>query len=101
MPSFQATTLSVKKRPFEMADTDRVVFTFDAREAISSVTAALVIMPAATSATGTTVTTTATAEGATVLVAGLTRGVSYELDVTFTRADGTKWTRTLGIDCVA
>jgi hypothetical protein len=101
MPAWRTNSLAVQPRPYQMADTDRVAFVFDAGETITTASAALVVLPAATAASGPTVTTAIAATGCTVTVAGLTRGVTYELDVTFTRANSTKWTRVLAIECVA
>lgn len=98
---FQPNGLSIKKRPFPMADTDRIAFTFDAEETITDAAAELALRSDGTEVEGPEVTVTPEAEGATVVVSGLTRGVEYELSVIFTREDATVRTRTLAIDCVA
>jgi hypothetical protein len=100
MPT-RPTDLSVKRTPYQMASNDKIAFTFPANEPVTAALGTLVVLPAATSSGGATVTTVALAEGATITVSGLVRGTEYELKITFTRANTTKWSRTLNIDCVA
>ncbi len=103
MSTWQATALSVSPPSRQVADTDRTALTFTAGEAITAATAILAILPAGTATTGLVETTTVdtVANTATVVVSGLARGVTYELSVTFTRADLTRWTKTLHLLCVA
>lgn len=99
--SWQATDLSVSPPSYQLADTDKVALSINAQEAITTATAELIrldtlaVMPAGNAVV------TPGASSATVVVSGLARGVTYELAVTFTRADTTKWTRTLVLECVA
>ncbi len=99
--AWQMTPLSVSPPLYHMADTDRVALSFPAGEAITTATAALVQLPSRTSVAGPVESVTVGAEGATVVVSDLTTGVTYELAVTFTRADLTRWTRTLVLACIA
>lgn len=99
--TWQATALSVSPPSYALADTDRVALDFAAGEAITTATAALVQLPSRTSVAGPVESVTVGAEGVTVVVSDLTTGVTYELAVTFTRADLTRWTRTLVLACVA
>lgn len=96
------TRLSVSSKSYQLADTDRVALSFAAGEDIADATAELQELPglgsAASSIESTTVSGTDTA---VVVVSGLTRGETYELQVTFHRADDTTWTRTLALECVA
>ncbi len=103
MSTWQATSLSVSPPSRQVADTDRTALVFTAGEAITGATSILAILPAATATTGLIESTTVNtvANTATIVVSGLTRGVTYELAVTFIRADTTKWTRTLALPCVA
>ncbi|MBA2753672.1 MAG: hypothetical protein H0U40_04315 [Chloroflexia bacterium] len=103
MSTWQATALSVSPPSRQVADTDRTALTFTAGEAITAATAILAILPAGTATTGLVETTTVdtAANTATVVVSGLARGVTYELSVTFTRADLTRWTNTLVLICVS
>ena len=104
MSTWQATSLSVSPASRQFADTDRAALTFTAGEAIASATADLVILPTSTSAADLIsgpITVDLVANTATVIVSGMTRGVTYELAVTFVRSDTTSWTRTLILLCVA
>jgi hypothetical protein len=97
------TKLSVKPPNVEMADTDRIAFTFDAGETITNATSQLLQLPGLSSAAASIESTTVngTHDGVTVVVKNLTRGATYELAVTFIRAGLTTWTRTLNLECVA
>lgn len=101
--TWQATALSVTPPSRQVADTDRTALTFTAAEAITGATSILAILPAGTATTGLIEgpTVDTVANTATVVVSGLTRGVTYELSVTFTRSDLTRWTKTLILICVA
>jgi len=101
--TWQATALSVSPPSRQVADTDRTALTFTAGEAITEATAILALLPAGTATTGMIESTTVdtVANTATVVVSGMTRGVTYELSVTFTRSDLTRWTRILNLLCVA
>jgi len=103
MTTWQATTLSVSPPSRQVADTDRTALTFTSPDAITAATSVLAILPAGTATTGLIETTTVNtvAKTATVVVSGFTRGVTYELSVTFTRPDLTRWTNTLVLICVA
>ncbi len=103
MTTWQATALSVSPPSRQVADTDRTALTFTAGEAITTGEAILAILPAGTATTGLVESTTVdtVAKTATVVVSGFARGVTYELSVTFTRADLTRWTNTLVLICVA
>ena len=103
MNTWQATALSVSPPSRQVADTDRTALVFTAGEAITGATSILAILPAATATTGLIESTTVdiVANTATIVVSGLTRGVTYELSVTFIRADLTRWTKTLVLVCVS
>lgn len=102
MKTWKVTDLSVSPPTWEMADGDKQAFAFDAEEAITGATAELIRLDTRQEA--------GTVEGpeiggnvATVTVSELTRGVVYELSVTFTAAasGNRRWTRTLVLPCVA
>jgi len=103
MTFWQETKISVDPPSRQVADTERPALTFTSPDAITTATSDLVILPAATATTGLIETTTVNtvAKTATVVVSGFTRGVTYELSVTFTRPDLTRWTNTLVLICVA
>lgn len=96
---YYITDLSVATAPRQLAAADTTILSFDAGEAIDTATAALRRLD-----TGDAITGDAAPEVnlsgtlALVTVSGLTRGIVYELAVTFN--DGA-WTRTLVLDCVA
>jgi hypothetical protein len=105
------TDLAVTPPEWQMADTDRETFAFDAQ---SPITAASVVLTRLDTmdVVGGPVTNGGPASGpiesvsingtvVNVTVSGLTRTVTYELAVTFTGADGRRWTRTLDLACVA
>lgn len=98
---WRATDLSVSPPSYQMADTDRRGLTFDAGEAITGATAELTALATMTVTTGAVESVSISGTTATVTVSNLTRGETYELAVTFLRADGTRWTRTLVVLCVA
>ena len=102
MSSFQATELHVSPARRQVADTDRTAFVFSAGEAITGATATLERTSTTTDESDLIESTTPDlgANTATVVVAGLARGGTYLLAVTFTRADTTSWTRLLTIQCV-
>jgi hypothetical protein len=103
MAVWTRTKLSVKPPNFEMSDADRIAFEFDAGETITDVTAQLVELPSLASAAASieSAEVNDTDDGAVVVVTDLTRGETYQLEVTFVRADLTTWTRTLALECVA
>lgn len=103
MAVWTKTKLSVKPPNFELSDADRVAFTFTAGETITDATAELVILPSLASAASSieSVEVNDTDDGAVVVVENLTRGETYQLEVTFVRADLTTWTKTLALECVA
>ena len=99
--TWRATDLSVSPPSFQMADTDRQGLQFDAGEELSTATASLTNLETGTEAPILVTDDDFDLGIATVVVENLTRGVTYELAVTFERADGRAWTRTLVIECVA
>lgn len=99
--AWRMTSLSVQPPSYQLADTDRVALAFAAGQPITTATASLLELPSLAPITGVVESTTVGAEDATIIVSGMTRGVTYELAVTFSRADDTRWTRTLIIECVA
>lgn len=99
--SARKTSLSVSPHSIEMADSDIHNLLFEAGEAITGATAEMLNQETLAVVAGVIGTVVVGTDDATVPVSGLTRGTSYELSVVFTRANGTKWTRTLAIDCVA
>ncbi|MGI8403713.1 MAG: hypothetical protein ACR2OE_02890 [Thermomicrobiales bacterium] len=99
--TWRMTSLSVSPPSYQMADTDRVALAFAAGQAITTATASIVELPALAPVAGIVESTTVGAEAATIVVSNMTRGKTYELAVTFGRADNTRWTRTLVIECVA
>lgn len=103
MALWTKTKLSVSPPSYQMADTDRVAFSFPAGEDITDVEANLEILPGLTSADDQieSATVNDTDDGVVVIVSGLTRGETYELSVTFIRADTTTWTKVLNLECVA
>ena len=102
MATWTKTRLSVSSKSYQMADTDRVAFSFAAGETLADATAQMQILPELTDASARIESTEVSgADTAVVVVSGLTRGKTYELQVTFERADETTWTRTLALECVA
>ena len=101
--TFRATPLHVTPPSRAVADTDRMALVFSAGEAITDGTATLAIINPYEDVSDLIVSTTVDtdADAITVVVAGLTRGVAYELAVVFERADTTAWTRLLVLQCVA
>lgn len=93
------TDLSVSPAVRQMGSADTEAFAFDAGEAISAATAELVNRTTRKSAG--TVSASVAGQVCDATVSGLTFGDVYELIVTFTNADGIKWSRTLVIECVA
>lgn len=96
------TRLSVSSKSYQLADTDRVALSFPAGEEIADATAELHLLPELSSAADSIESCEVSGtDTAVVIVSGLTRGETYELQVTFHRADETTWTRTLALECVA
>lgn len=99
--SVQVTDADGNKRyAIEVGTNDVETLAFDAKEpitvAIATVTDLSIAVP------NTLVTAVAIAGNvANVTVSGFVRSHTYELAVTFTRADGRRWTRTLVLECVA
>lgn len=99
--AWRATDLSVSPPSYQMADTDRESFAFDAKEAITGATAVLTRLDTMAAVPASIESVTVATPLATVVVSGLIRGITYELAVTFTRSDGRRWSRTLILECVA
>lgn len=97
----QKTDLSVTPPVYAMADTDRESIAFDAGSAITTATPVLTRIDTNAVVVGPVESSGVAGNIATVVVSGLTRGVAYELAVTFLNAAGRKWTRTLILDVVA
>ena len=93
------TDLSVDPAVREMGSADTEAFAFAAGEAVTDATAELVDYRTRLSA-GTLGAVSLASNTATVTVSGLTFGNVYDLVVTFTRADGVSWSRSLVIKCV-
>ena len=89
----------VRVKPLPVTEDDIVNVGFDANETPSAFAASMKRLD--TLADVTVGSTSLSGEIGTVQVSGLTAGVRYRLYGTFTRSNGTKWTRTLIIDCVA
>lgn len=89
----------VRAKPLPVTSTDVVNVGFDANETVSAFAATMERID--TLADVTVGATSLVGEIGTVQVSGLTRGVRYRLKGQFARANGTKWTRTLIIDCTA
>ena len=97
-----ATDLSVDPPSRQMADTDVETFAFDAGQAITADTAAVLTRLNTGEAVNDLIANTdVEGEVASVTVAGLTRGVTYELAVTLVNAAGRRWTKTLVLECVS
>ncbi len=91
---------------YEVGASDRETIPFPAGEALIGITADLTVLDSGESAdaliaAATLGMTEIGNDTALVTVAGLTRGVVYELAVTFENAAGRKWSQTLVIPCVA
>lgn len=99
--AWRATDLSVSPPSFQMADTDRESFAFDAGEAIVDATAVLTRLDTLATVPTSVESVIVATPLATVTVSGLIRGLTYELAVTMERSDGRKWTKTLVLDVVA
>jgi len=84
-----------------MADTDVETFAFDANETITAATGVLTRLDTNDDESDLITNTDVAGEIAELTVEGLTRGVTYELAVTFENAAARAWTRTLILDCVA
>lgn len=108
---WRQTDLSVSPPSWQMADTDRETFGFDAQTPVVGASAVVTRLDTMEVAGG-PVTVGGAASGVVeavslsnnvvdVRIAGLTRGVTYELAVTFETAAGRRWTRTLVLECVA
>lgn len=96
------TDLSVVPASWQIAAADSETFAFDAQTPITGATATLIRLD--TGAAAGTVTAGALPLAGTVAsaaVSGLTAGVTYLLEVTFTAAGGRRWSRTLALVCVA
>lgn len=108
-PRLQKTALSVtyetapgqRSFVYEMADTDRESFAFDAEGPITGATVVMTDLGSGVAVTAPIEAESHAGQIQTVVVSGLTRGVDYELAVTFENSAGRKWTRTLTIACVA
>ena len=87
---------------WEMAEGDVQPFGFDAQEAITGATAALIRLDTLVPS-GTVGAPSINGTVATVVVSDLVRGYVYQLSVTLTAAaaGNRTWTRTLTIPCVA
>lgn len=101
MTRWQSTALSVSPPSLQVAAADRRALRFEAGEAITGASAAAVDLATGEDAEAIVEDVSTDADGATVTVSGLTRAHTYDLAVTFTRADTTSWTRTLALRCVA
>lgn len=101
MTTWRATDLSVDPPSYEMGSADEETLAFDAAQPVTAVTARLVTLPGLVPASRATVTATLVGTVANVVVSGIARGETYELSVTFSAADGRRWTRTLVIVGVA
>lgn len=102
--TWSRTSLSTSPALREVADTDRTALAFAAGEPITTATADLVLLPDDTVVVGAIEDPIMIDLGTnvvTVIVSGLERGRIYELAVVFTRPDGTRWTKTLALRCVA
>ncbi|MDQ3223267.1 MAG: hypothetical protein M3Q75_07340 [Gemmatimonadota bacterium] len=97
----KTTQLSASAQSVHMADTDRRAFVWNALEAVTTATASLTRLDTKVSVSGPIETVTSAGNVVTVTVSALTRGLVYELAVTFTAQDGLRWTSTLVIECVA
>ncbi|MDQ3540815.1 MAG: hypothetical protein M3440_09020 [Chloroflexota bacterium] len=84
----------------EVGTNDVETIAFDAGEPITGATTTITDLDAVTPDTLVTVPEIA-GNVANVTVSGFLRGHTYELAVTFARADGRRWTWTLVIECVA
>lgn len=84
-----------------MADTDRRAIQVDAGEPITGATASLTNLDTGLAEIAPIEGVTVNTPRATVTVSNLTRNTTYELAVTFSRLDNTRWTRTLILECVA
>jgi hypothetical protein len=102
--TWYATGLSVNPPSFEIGNTSVEQFVFDAEQAVTACTAVLTEI-----GSGTVITLGVSVVLATPLAtvtinaptAGLTRGKTYELEITWTNAAGRKWPRTLVLVVVA
>ncbi len=102
MPTtWQETHLSVSPPSRQMADTDVETFAFDAGEAITAATGVLTRLDTNEAVDDLITNIDVATPVASLTIAGLTRGITYELTVTFENSTGRKWTRTLVIECVA
>jgi hypothetical protein len=99
--AWRATDLSVDPPSRAMADTDIETFGFDAGEPIEDATGTLTRLDTMESVDELIVNTDIVDEIAALTISGLTRGIVYELAVTFQNPTGRRWTRTLVIPCVA
>lgn len=99
--SWQRTNLSVNPPSREIANTDREVLRFEAGEAITGASAHVVRLDTLAVVDGVVEAVDVDATGASVTVSGLTRGVTYEMSIVFTRSNLTRWTRTLVLRCIA
>lgn len=98
--AWRKTALSVSPAAIQVGSSDVETIAFDAGEAITDAMATVGDLDVATP--DTLITDVAPEPtGANVTVSGFVRGHTYELAVTFERADGRRWTRTLIVECVA
>lgn len=104
MAAWHRTTLSTNPPMIEMADTDRKALAIAAGEEITDVAATVALYDDPATDLEDVIESAevnTTDDGAVVLMSGLTRNNFYEMSIVFSRADGTTWTRTLAIRCVA
>lgn len=99
--TWRVTDLSVSPDSWQMGSGDTEAFGFDAEEPIAAATATLRRLDTLAEA-GTVGEPAIAGTIATVTVGGLTRGIVYELTVTFEAAATSRvWSRVLVIPCVA
>lgn len=89
----------VRAKPLPVKPTDITNIGFDANEAVSAFTATMIRLD--TKEDATVGATSLVGEVGTVQISDLSDGVRYRVTGQFTRANGTKWSEDLIIDCNA
>ena len=91
----------VRAKPLPVLASASTVVGFDANETVSSFAATMERIDTLADVTSDTIDASSlSGEIGSVTFSGLTRGVRYRLVGIFTRANGSKWHRTLIVDCV-
>lgn len=101
MTGWKKTPLTVSGSPVAMDAADRLTWSLDAKEAVTLATSQLTRLDTGALFAAGIEATVLVGQIAGTTVSGLTEGVDYRLDVTFTNAAGQRWTGSLIVQCVS